>query len=342
MVSGNHPENLFTPTSWEQLSSFVASIAATACTVSENPCTKSCCGICSCGSCITPVNCAAPDICTTVAIDPLSQCCASAPVVCSSKACNDNTCDKTQGCTYTPVQCPQLNNCSDYSCDTAQDVCVGTPNGKCVPPPECTVDAKCDDNRPCTVDKCVDTKCVHTPVACTTNKCVTATCNTKTGKCDQVFTNCDDRDPCTSDSCDDTKGCVNTPITCPPRQDKCEVAICDKLLGCTFERKNCSHYTTSNCTIWTCDAGTCKNVSVCLPPPADSGSEVVQAVAISLGAAALVGIIIAIVAVLGACAGGGAYAYAQAGEHSAATQVANNPLYQGTEVNTQNPLFKAH
>jgi len=104
---------------------------------------------------------------------------------------------------------------------------------------------------------------------------------------------------------------------------------------------NCTQ-NSDNCTIWTCDVGVCKNVSICKPPPANQGTEVVQAVAISLGAAALVGIIIAIVAVLGACAGGGAYAYAQQGDHSAATQVGNNPLYQGTEVNTQNPLFKAH
>jgi len=61
----------------------------------------------------------------------------------------------------------------------------------------------------------------------------------------------------------------------------------------------------------------------------------------SLTAAAVVGIVIAAVLCAAGVAGGGAYAYANAGAGATTSGVSNNPLYVGVGNTGTNPLYKA-
>ena len=125
------------------------------------------------------------------------------------------------------------------------------------PPPECTVDADCDDGDECTTDTCgVDTgECSNDALICDDEDlCTTDTCETESGcvfteiVCDEgevcvagvcilVCTDaddCDDDDECTMDSCDvDTGECSYDALVCDD-EDDCTVDTCDTELGCVF------------------------------------------------------------------------------------------------------------
>jgi len=60
----------------------------------------------------------------------------------------------------------------------------------------------------------------------------------------------------------------------------------------------------------------------------------------SLGAAAIIGIVIAAVLFAAGIAGGGAYAIAQSSGSATAAGVSNNPLYVGHGAQGTNPLYK--
>jgi len=92
----------------------------------------------------------------------------------------------------------------------------------------------------------------------------------------------------------------------------CKLAICNKTDGnCTFDLVEC---------------GTVLPVGVVI------GS--------TIGAAALVGIIIAAILCAAGAAGGGAYAYTQAQGNGALAETKSNPLYKGDGNQGTNPLYR--
>jgi len=90
------------------------------------------------------------------------------------------------------------------------------------------------------------------------------------------------------------------------------------------------------------------NSSLCLCFPGYSGINCGQVpepdntvvIAASIGTAAVVGIIVAILVALFLAGGGGAYAYAQTGGAATPAPVFNNPIYADSGNKGQNPLFR--
>lgn len=318
LIAGGIQANVWNPTSWAELASFVQVIAATACAASANPCTENCCGICSCGSCIKPLNCTAPDDCTQAYIDPVTGCCATKPLICPTLPCQNVVCNPVGGCTYTQRVCTPPNKCVNSSCNNVTNNCQNIKNGLCtVIPPECTEDSACADGRLCYDHSCINQTCYYTEKSCVSNACVQSVCNPTYGNCSASYTNCDDLNACTADSCDPVKGCINAPITCSASSDLCNIPECSPLTGCYFNRVNCSMYISTNCTIWACKNGTCSNVTVCVVVPPTAGTEInllyAEAVGGAIGAAAIAGIVIAIIIAVVIAAGSGAYAYSAGG-----------------------------
>src|SRR5580704_1572754 len=85
--------------------------------------------------------------------------------------------------------------------------------------PQCSADADCDDDNPCTVDTCTDGVCSHTPTDAGTSCSDGNLCNGMetcdgTGVCQPgTPVDVDDGDACTTDRCDPTSGAVtHTPM----------------------------------------------------------------------------------------------------------------------------------
>jgi len=348
-AAGGIQSNVYNPTSWGQLSGIVQSLSATACSDNVTGCVD-CCGICSCGNCITPTNCSNPNPCTDGVINPASGCCATVPVVCNPQdACHTASCNILTGCVQTPIPCPTGNNCTTITCEPKTGLCnsVHSPSPLCNVP-FCTPanDAVCNDNNLCTVDSCVGTglnaSCAYTTKQCApSNKCFTTSCTPSTGCTTTPLPSCNDNNPCTTDSCNNNTGCVYTPVVCPATGNPCLNATCNKNLGgCITVRETCSNLTARNCSIATCN-NTCQYVSVCVPPPPFTGSEatleVVLAGALS-GAAVIAIVVVAVVVAVGVGAGG-AIAVASGGGLGGAAVTASNPLYKPSGNSGMNPLF---
>jgi len=354
-VAGGIQQNVYNPTSWDQLSGIVESLSATACSSNETACVD-CCGICSCGQCILPTNCSSPDMCNTGVIDVNSGCCTTAPVTCTPiDLCHTVTCDPIRGCVNTNISCPVGNNCTSFSCDVTSGSCKMTVSvtGQCnttvpgvpPPPPFCTPAngaTKCNDNNACTIDYCVQDTCLYNKTVCpTSDQCTSWSCDSTTG-CVFTNTSCNDNNACTIDSCDPKQGCIHTPVVCPSPNDPCKLNSCQKNLGgCVETAVTCSNLTAKNCSIPACNQ-TCGYVSVCHPPPAFTGSEITltEELGSAIGGAALVAIIVAGVVVALGVAGGGAYAAYGGGAAPIMAASANNPLYEPTGQQGTNPLHR--
>jgi len=342
-VAGGITANIFQPQSWQDLSNLVQSISATACTVVDQICTG-CCGICSCGACIKPINCTAPDMCTVAAVDTVSNCCSIAPLTCPPKPCFTVACDPAKGCLYTPIACPASDNCTTWGCDeNANSVTFGSCHitSHCSKP-QCIVNTDCNDNNKCTNDFCINSNCSWTQAVCgVSNNCTTFTCDPILG-CKNTSIVCNDFNMCTKDSCNGKVkgGCVFEPITCN-KTDACYNTFCSPIAGCYSALKPCN-LTTNNCTIVACVNGTCGRTNICIPPPAPSGNELSQVVLIGsvIGTAAVIGIIIGAIALVAGLVGGGAAAFAHAGAAGGASFIANNPLYADTTTKGMSPLYK--
>jgi len=347
LIAGKISSNVWNPTSWAELASFVQVIAATACAASANPCTENCCGICACATCIKPLNCTAPDDCTIAYIDPVTGCCATKPLICDPVACENVVCNPVGGCAYTDRVCTPPNKCVNSTCDPISGNCRNFANGKCtVIPPECTIDSECADGRLCYIHTCFNETCYYAAKNCSSNACVQSLCDTSTGNCTPTYTNCNNPNACTLGSCDTVLGCQYNTIDCPVSTDKCNIPACNPNTGCFFDRVNCSMFKNTNCTIWSCKNGTCSNITSCVVVPPTAGTEVnllyAAAVGTTVGVAVIAGIVVAVIAAVAACAGGGAYAFGAGGGGGPAPAIGNNPLYAGPDSNTNNPLFKAH
>jgi len=345
-AAGGITQNVYNPTSWGQLSGIVESLSATACSDNITLCVD-CCGICSCGNCITPTNCTNPDMCTNGVINPNSGCCTTEPVVCTPiDQCHVATCNKATGCVQTPVPCLLGNNCTSFACDPADGFCKPhhNPAPNCNTP-FCTVAngaTVCNDDNMCTVDSCFNDTCEYNKTFCgTSDMCTTISCAIATG-CASVKTVCNDNNPCTTDTCNPKTGCVFTPVVCPPTGNPCKTVSCDKNLGgCTTQLVTCSNMTARNCSIPACN-GTCGYVSVCAAPPPFTGSEATLEAAVAggiAGAAVVAIVVVAVVVAVGAGAGGAFAAFGGAGIGGAAA-VASNPLYVPNCNQGENPLFK--
>jgi len=352
-VAGGITQNVYNPTSWEQLSGIVESLSATACSSNDTSCVD-CCGICSCGQCIFPTNCSNPDMCNTGVISPVSGCCTTTPVVCTPlDACHTVSCNPLLGCVQQNISCPAASNCTSFACNPANGYCEMTVSktGVCnttVPiPPYCTIatgPTKCNDSNACTIDSCPAGGCQYNATVCPkSDNCTKWTCASATG-CVSTTQSCNDNNPCTTDTCSGAVlgGCVFTPVVCPPTGNPCINNTCLRYQGgCTPITNTCANLTARNCSVTACN-GTCGYVNICVPPPPFTGSEVTltEVLGASIAGAAVVGIIVAAVVVAVGVAGGGAYAAYGGGGLGGAATTANNPLYKGTGTGGTNPLFK--
>lgn len=105
------------------------------------------------------------------------------------------------------------------------EICAMTDNidgpyawgAKCIPTPECYVDAECDDGDVCNgAETCDMNKCVagQKLVCSDFNVCTDDFCDSVEGCVYEQNTNpCDDGDICTTNSCDATTGCIYKPIS---------------------------------------------------------------------------------------------------------------------------------
>jgi hypothetical protein len=273
----------------------------------------------------------------------------TAPDQCSTAFCSTAT--SPASCATTPKPaCPQPDKCQTPVCNPATGNCDYTPKN-------------CNDNNKCTTDSCdaATGNCINTPVVCAgQSACVAAVCNPTTGNCDLTPKNCDDGVACTEDSCGAT-GCVHTTVDsvcnaadpcqmgtctstgcnynavqCPPDSDLCNLPTCVAFSGCSFERPVC------NTTKGTCNTGQCNSTNgKCYEVLHECAAfTVAEVVAIGLGVAAIIGIVVAVV-VFVAVSGGAGYALYQNFGDSSLTGVSNNPLYVGKGREGQNPLHKA-
>ena len=158
------------------------------------------------------------NLCTqTDTCDGAGKCTGANPKVCVGDACNNGTCSPDSGvCGKTPKA--NGTACEDGSDCTSGDSCA---SGVCKPGTyncACKVDADCNDNNACTVDKCAISgsavTCTNTVStgavcndgdACTTND----TCNLA-GSCVGKALVCDDGNACTADACGAKTGICNT------------------------------------------------------------------------------------------------------------------------------------
>ncbi|MFA6547467.1 MAG: hypothetical protein WCT11_00805 [Candidatus Magasanikbacteria bacterium] len=184
----------------------------------NNPCTDDFClgGVCYQG--VNNAPCNDNDACTQ------EMCSGGTCQIGTVTDCNDNnpctidTCDKTKGCTNTPVVCEDGDLCTMDWCDFETGACL-------------FVNKVCDDGKAWTEDFCdsfgwygVPGQCVaeNKPNGCSKdtdckwdgNLCTFVTCNGITGTCGAIDKNCNDNLPCTVDSCAPSKGCVSTPVNC--------------------------------------------------------------------------------------------------------------------------------
>jgi hypothetical protein len=127
---------------------------------------------------------------------------------------------------------------------------------------------------------------------------------------------------------------VYTNITCTD-DNLCTDDICDPINGCRFVPRQC--YTNISCQIAFCNATTGECGIRIVPCTTEFPLVAVSA---GIGAAALVGIVIAAVCAAAAAAGGGAYAVVQAQKGGAISGATNNPLYKASGNSGVNPLFK--
>ncbi len=178
--------------------------------------------------------------------------CVGTALVCNDGIpCTEDSCDKSNGCKFTPLNklCVDSDPCVKIECDLAEG-CTATGN-------EFNV---CDDNNPCTTsDICKEGKC--TGKASTTGSCGCKTdddCAINNTKCGGKFT-CNK----TTLACELQ---LSTVVKCPVLGDICAVSACDDasgecLLKAQNEGKSCED--SDACTVSTlCVAGKCSGTSV--------------------------------------------------------------------------------
>lgn len=192
-------------------------------------------------------------------------------------ACTIESCDPTDGCQYTPIDCDDGLFCNGLeSCDQGACVSAGSPCAAglfcdesvdaCV---ECLTGAHCNDNAVCTADTCTNGVCQNSDIAgccesnndcndgtmCTLDQCINHVCS-------HPPINCSDGNACTMDTCNTTTGCIHTPISCDDG-NVCTDDSCDTRLGCANDPNTVACDDEDFCTSGdTCSAGVCGGQSV--------------------------------------------------------------------------------
>jgi outer membrane lipoprotein-sorting protein len=354
LAAGGDPNNVYNPTSWDQLASIVKTISSTACSLNNIPCT-SCCGLCTCGKCIPAPNCKDQDKCNIGKYDSTLQCCRTDPVTCIPPPCYTATCDKLKGCVNTSVTCKNSTDpCTEWACNSTTIVCLRRPAtnapASCggVIVNECVNNSDCNRGDSCTVYNCTTAgKCINNPLVCPkSDNCTTWYCKPGVG-CVNSTKKCDDGNLCTDDSCNPAIGCVfaKKPL-CPQPSNQCLQAVCDPIKGCINVPVNCTEKfgivpSKINCTVPACNT-TCYNKYICIAPTPIGSEPLPQTVilASALGTAAIVGIVIAaavLLAGLGTAAGVAIVGAAGAG---GVALVAQNPVYVPSGAAGNNVLYK--
>jgi len=191
------------------------------------------------------------------------------------------------------------------------------------------VNAWCNDNSLCTIDNC--------------NASVPGA---DSRGCYYVDVNCDVYDKCNIGVCDRWQGCETLPVECLPVSDSGQNMTCVNA-GCNrAESPTTVQLTNYNASvrIWQ-TAFSNGNTTAPMPrspycvnePIPWCTSSLTTILAGSIGAAAIVGIVLGIVLCLG-CTGGGVYAVANARNLDKDASTMNNPLYKGARVAAYNPL----
>ena len=232
-----------------------------------------------CGSgntCVLPTNNSGPPRCYTCANDRPTRCDNSQPVACTS-VCSVAVATGADPFTSSPVH--TLNKCNGSNCltnDVAVDCCltaadVGTggqlidvcsypsqtpnsdPSDCVITPPNCSTNADCNDNNPCTTDTCATgtggTKfCDNVPGNAGT------VCRTSTGVCDTAESCTGSSRDCPADAlasnttvcrgsvgpCDAVESCTGTSATCPADTFQSTATECRASAGPCDVPENCT------------------------------------------------------------------------------------------------------
>jgi hypothetical protein len=232
---------------------------------------------------------------------------------------------------------------------------------------------KCVNDTDCFLDQCQISECQlqgkakvcnHTVKICPTRTCSSVSCDPGTGCVFTPFPEefCNDFNECTNDTCVEGVGCTHTNITCPINTTNlCEIAtcvpgfacvrsakLCPRAQVCLGDQTSCDFERQSkgecNCTLefkYLCSIASCNETSgLCEENEFPCGGISTVEVAIGIGVAAIIGIIIALAVCIG-LSGGGAYGayvkYAPEGE----AKVENNPIYKGNMRGGENPLARS-
>jgi hypothetical protein len=359
IVAGGRDDRVLHRKDFAELASNNVELIARACDENPSPC-GGCCGFCSCGKCQAVDTCVPVSPCTPSAVPAGGLCCADVPTDCSNppnaNPCNQYTCDNNPNSptagkciVNSTVNCGQPfdQTCFNRSCDSTTGLCKTVPLGSCGPVKECTSDAGCAIDDKCAVGKCLpDGACNWTRVDCVAqlgpgDKCNILSCSPSQGCLLTPIPpgTCNDNNNCTIDSCDPIQGCVYVNRTDCNDGKACTVDTCDPINGCQFVPVVCPSNGSNPCAVTYCetDNGTCAVRAV----PCTYAFPTEAIIAGGIGAAAIVGIVVAAVLLAAGVAGGGAYAYANANAAGAASGVSNNPLYVGVGTQGSNPLYKA-
>jgi len=321
-----------------------------------NPCVIGGCDPTS-GACTEAPACPASDSCVSrsCVADGAGFKCIEEPTACASPdpCLILDACDPTgAGCNFVPKDCNDNNDCTTDKCELVNGVatCSSTP-------------IDCNDANECTVDSCVAGVCEYTQNSCDdSDLCTDDVCDAVNGCVNtaiEVAKICNDDSLCTTDTCEPAKGCVNTEVVCED-DDPCSNNICDPFTGCLYPTIVCEAQ--ESCRIGFCNPELLNTTSgettfpvlkpgangVMPPHPlCDSrnldcytAENAIVVTAAALGAGAIVGIIVGIVACL-ACTGGGVFAAYKRAGLSGQDSIMNNPLYKGDGNSGVNPLFKA-
>jgi hypothetical protein len=189
----------------------------------DNPCTDdSCAPDSGCNHAFNVDSCSDGDACSLIDICDGGVCTGTTTKICNDfNPCTDDTCDKDEGCVFTPNEAV----CSDGNACTDGDHCG---DGWCQPGEIIS----CDDNDPCTDDSCgLVAGCVHTlnNAPCDDGDLCTVSDSCETGVCQPgPALSCTDDNPCTDDDCKPGVGCTysHNDSPCDDGQVCTDVDIC--------------------------------------------------------------------------------------------------------------------
>jgi cysteine-rich repeat protein len=172
-----------------------------------NGCTDdSCDPVGGCGNVSNTAACDDGDACTEGDVCSAGSCSPGGPIDCDDvNPCTDDSCDPIGGCGFGP----NTAVCDDGDACTNGDICSA---GSCVPGPPLV----CDDVNPCTDDACNSASgCgfVANSVACDDGSSCTSDDVCSASACmPGPILDCDDLDACTADACDEIDGCTHAAI----------------------------------------------------------------------------------------------------------------------------------